>query len=101
LNRSEYGRLFKVLDGYAKRHHECFLAELDLHEEAAERVTCFRPRHVCENSKNPYACRYMTLEIAEVTEIIRVGLLPISVANILDEQLPPLNLSDAPEKSAG
>jgi hypothetical protein len=43
----------------------------------------------------------MTLEIAEVREIIRVGLLPISIANILDEQLPPLNPSDTPEKSAG
>ena len=87
LKQSDYGRLFRVLDGYAKRHHDCFLAELDLHEEAAECVACFRPRHVGENSKNRYACRYVTLEIAEVREIIRVGLLPISAAAFLDEEL--------------
>ena len=41
--RSDYARLFKVLDGYAKNHHECFLAELDLHKKADEYVVCFRP----------------------------------------------------------
>lgn len=64
-------------------------------------MACFRPQGPSEEQRNRWAYRYLTLEVTEVREIIRVGLLPISIANILDEQLPPLNLSDTQEKSAG
>jgi hypothetical protein len=92
--RSDYARLFKVLDGYAKNHHECFLAELDLHEETDEYVVCFRPIRTSVDSVSRYACRYLRMEISEAREIIRAGMLPVSVANLLDEQLPPLSVGD-------
>jgi hypothetical protein len=84
---TDYARLFKLLDGYAKRHHKCFLTELFLNEEDTEYILCFRPLTVSEDLESRLACRYLRVEISEAREMIRTGLLPISVANILDEQL--------------
>ena len=75
-----------LLDGYANRHHKCFLAELFLNEENTEYILCFRPLAVCNDSESPSACGYVTIEIAEAREMIRTGLLPVSAANILDEK---------------
>jgi hypothetical protein len=89
---TDYARLFKLLDGYAKRHNKCFLTELFLNEDDTEYVMCFRPLTVSEDLQGPSACRYLRIEIAEAREMTRTGLLPVSVANILDEQLRPLGL---------
>ena len=90
--RLDYSKLFKLLDGYAKRHHKCFLTELFQNGEETEYVMCFRPLTVNEDLQSRSACRYLRIELAEAAEMIRTGLLPISVANILDEQLRPLGL---------
>jgi hypothetical protein len=90
--RPGYAKLFKLLDGYAKRHHNCFLAELDPHEESGEYVACFRPLNANLDSEARSAYRYLTMGMAEVREMTRTGLLPISLSIILDEELHPLGL---------
>jgi hypothetical protein len=91
---TDYARLFKLLDGYAKRHHKCSLTELFLNEDDTEYVMCFRTLTVSKDPQSPPDCRYLRIEIAEARGMIRTGLLPISVANILEEQLRPLALGD-------
>ena len=91
--RSDYAKLFKPLDGYAKRHHKCFLTELFLNEDGDQYWACFRPVTVVEDSGSLSPCRYVRIEITEAREIKQTGLLPLSVANLLDEQLRPLVLS--------
>jgi hypothetical protein len=89
---TDYARLFKVLDGYAKRHHKCFLTELFLSTEGDEYILCFRPLVFCEDPQNQSVCRYVRIGIGEAAELTRTGLLTVSVANILDETLEPLSL---------
>jgi hypothetical protein len=89
--RTEYARLFKLLDGYAKRHHKCFLTELFLSDERDEYILCFRPLVFREDPRNQSVCRYIRIEIGEAKDLTRTGLLTVSVANILDEKLGPLN----------
>ncbi len=87
MTKSQYSRLFKLLDGYAKRHHKCFLAELFLNEKGDEYIMCFRPTVFHEDPRNQRACQYERIRIGEARELSRIGLLTESVANILDEKL--------------
>jgi hypothetical protein len=50
-------------------------------------VACFRPVKTCRDSADRYACRYLNIEIAEVREMTKIGLLPGSLANVIDEEL--------------
>ncbi len=88
----DYSKLFKLLDGYAKRHHKCFLTELFLNDEGDEYILCFRPLVFREDPQNQSVCQYVRIGIGEAGELTRTGLLTVSVANILDEKLGPLNL---------
>jgi hypothetical protein len=87
---SHYAKLFRVLDGYARKHHECFLTELFLNAEGDEYFLCFRPLEPQKALLTPTGCCYVTIGIGEAVELIRAGLLTISIANILDEKLPRL-----------
>jgi hypothetical protein len=88
----EYARLFQILDGCAKRHHECRLTELFPNEESTEYVMCFRSLSVTNASESPFACQSVRINIAELRGMIRTELLPVSVADILDEKLRLLGL---------
>jgi hypothetical protein len=90
-SRSEYSKLFKALDGYAKRHHKCFLAELFMSEDGDEYIMCFRPTVFSEDPQNQRTCLYVRIETGEARELTRTGLLTESIANILDEKLQPLS----------
>jgi hypothetical protein len=90
MMKSEYSRLFKLLDGYAKRHHKCLLAEFSFDEDKGEYIVCFRPSNVSP-TPDRYACRYFSITNSEAREILRASLLPVSVANSLDEELRPLS----------
>jgi len=90
MTKSEYSKLFKLLDGHAKRHHRCFLTELFLSEDEDEYITRFRPAIFGDDPQNQRACQYVRIEIAEARELTRSGLLTISIANVLDEKLGPL-----------
>ena len=88
----EDSKLLKLLDGYAKRHHKCFVAEFSFDEDKGEYTVCFRSLSVSPESPNRYACRYVTMEIGEAKELVRAGMLMVSIANVLDEELRPLGL---------
>jgi hypothetical protein len=88
---SEYSKLFKLLDGYAKRHHKCFLAELFLSEEGDEYIMCFRPTVFRDDPQNQRACQYVRIQTGEARELTRTRLFAVSIANILDEKLQPLS----------
>jgi hypothetical protein len=90
----EQSKLFMLLDGYAKRHHKCFVAEFWFDEDKDEYTVCFRPLFLSPESPNRYACRYVTMEIGEAKESIRAGMLTASIANVLDEELRPLGLTE-------
>jgi hypothetical protein len=90
-SRSEYSKLFKLLDGYAKRHHKCFLAELFMSEDGDAFIMCFRPKVFSEDPQNQRVCQYVRIETGEARELTRTGLLTESIANILDEKLQPLS----------
>ena len=86
-----YAKCFRLLDGYARRNHHCFLAEMDL--IAAEQVyaLCFRPTGVtARDSPNRYACRYLYVGVDEVETAVKTNVLPTSVTAMLDWELPSL-----------
>jgi len=92
--RLNYSKLFKLLDGYATRYHKCFVAELSFDEDKGEYTVCFRPLGGSPQSPDRYACRYLTIGFGEAREMLRAGLLTVSVANTLEEELQPLSLME-------
>ena len=87
----EQGTFFKLLDGYARRQHRCFLAEMDLNAARGHYSLCFRPTGVVdENSPNLYACRYLYVGVDEVGIAGQTNTLPTSVTEMLDRELPSL-----------
>jgi len=94
LTRLDYSKLFKLLDGYAKRHHKCFVAELSFDDDKGEYTVCFRPSGASPESPDRYVCRYLTVGAGEARQMLRAGLLTVSVANTLDEELRPLSLME-------
>ena len=82
---------FKLLDGYARRNHHCFLAEMDLIDAEQVYALCFRPTGIVDrNSPNRYACRYLYVGVDEVETAGKTNVLPTSVTAMLDSELPSL-----------
>jgi len=94
LMRLDYSKLFKLLDGYAKRHHKCFVAELSFDDDKGEYTVCFRPSGASPESPDRYACGYLTIDADEARQMLRAGLLTVSVADTLEEELCPLSLME-------
>jgi len=76
---------FKLLDGYSRAHHACFLAEMD--NTATDYTLCFRPTGVTKESRNRYACKYLKIGIEDVSSAARNGSLPLSTTKMLDKEL--------------
>ena len=62
-------------------------------EDGDEYIICFRPTLFRGDSlrQSPGYCQYVRIEAGEAREMARSGLLPVSIANILDEKLRPLS----------
>ena len=83
----EESNCFKMLDGYSRSHHGCFLAEMDLNDAKRIYTLCFRPTATDRDSPNRYACRYLHIGAEEVRTAGRMQLLPTSIAEMLDVEL--------------
>ena len=81
---------FKTLDGYSRTRHRCFLAEMDLNPSQAYYSLCFRPTGVTKDSPNRYACLYLRINAEEVRTAGQQQVLPASVIEMLDRELPTL-----------
>jgi hypothetical protein len=86
-------RLFKLLDDYSRRHHQCFVAEMFLNEERTEFILCFRSVHGDRNAPARYASRYLRVEIAEAEIAGQANVLTTSVSAMLDKELATLGRS--------
>lgn len=82
---------FVLLDGYARRKHKCFLAEMDLTRTGTAFRLCFRPTGVDVKSPNRYACKYLTLDASQVEAMGLKARLTDEVARALDDALSPLS----------
>jgi hypothetical protein len=85
--RSEYSRLFVLLDNYARAMFGCFLAELDLTRDRNAYTVCFRPTGGSKDSANRYACRYLEIDIEEARCAVQIGSLPLAVTEQLALEL--------------
>ena len=83
---------FRLIDDYAREHHQCFLAEMFLNRGQTEYMLCFRPTEAAKNSDR-YACRYLCFEISEISTVEQAQELNDSVKTLLDKELPNLSLS--------
>ena len=94
MTTPEYSRAFKLLDEYSRQNHQCFVAELFLGSNRIEYVVCFRPSN---ESINPdqFACRYLKIGTAQFELISQTGVLPISIIEELDKELPALGHPEA------
>ena len=81
---------FVLLDGYARRKHKCFLAEMDLTRTATAFRLCFRPTGVDVKSPNRYACKYLTVDASQVEAMGLAEILEDEIARALDDALSPL-----------
>jgi len=57
---------FKKLDDYARKQYQCFVAEMFPSKDQAEYIICFRPVDVVRDSSEQYACRYVSIAVADV-----------------------------------
>jgi hypothetical protein len=81
---------FKMLDEYSRTRHRCFLAEMDLNAFQAYYSLCFRPTGGTEDSPNRYACLYLRINAEEVKNAGKQQVLPASITQMLDRELPTL-----------
>jgi hypothetical protein len=81
---------FKMLDEYSRSRHRCFLAEMDLDAPQACYSLCFRPTQVSQDSPNRHECRYLRISAEEVTTAGQKQVLPGSITQMLDRELPAL-----------
>jgi hypothetical protein len=90
MTPSESAQAFRLLDEYSRKNHQCFVTEFDLRNDAGtEYLVCFRPTN---ESINPdqFACRYLKFRAAQFEPISQLGVLPISIIEELDKELPAL-----------
>jgi hypothetical protein len=87
--RSEYSRLFTLLDSYAREKFGCFLAELDLTKDRTDYRVCFRPISL-RDSPNRYACKYFHIDMEEAKCAVEIGSLPLAITEQLTLELPAL-----------
>ena len=85
-------RSFRLIDEYARKHYQCFLAEMFLNQDESEYILCFRPTHSSLNSDR-YACRYLNFEVGEVRRLEKGEELGDSVKAALDQELTHLRSS--------
>ena len=81
---------FVLLDGYARRKHKCFLAEMNLTRNGQDYRLCFRPTGVDVKSPHQYICKYLTLDARRVEAMGLAARLTDEVARALDDALSPL-----------
>jgi hypothetical protein len=87
----ENAAIFKLLDDYARSHHQCFLAEMfPTRRSESQYHLCFRPVGVREDSVARYACRYLTVELAELETSANERKLTDLIAQSLDSEISPL-----------
>lgn len=84
---------FKMLDGYSRTRHRCFLAEMDLNVAKAQYTLCFRPAAISKDSPNRNACLYLHIAIEDVNTTGQEQVLPHSITQMLDRELPTLTQS--------
>jgi hypothetical protein len=102
----EESTFFRLLDGYARTRHQCFVAEMTLHTEERGYFLCFRPLRISDDAiknlresssenlkKNLspfYACKYLTITTQDVRAAGSQQELPASLVDQLDAELPQL-----------
>ena len=81
---------FKMLDTYSRTRHACFLAEMDLNAAKENYALCFRPAAISKESPNRNACLYLHIAAEDVRTAGRAHVLPASLTEMLDRELPAL-----------
>ena len=79
---------FKLLDGYSRSQHGCFLAEMFPNAVGTNYTLCFRPTGGSRDSPNRYACQYLHIGAEELKTAGQMQVLPRSIAEMLDRELP-------------
>ena len=81
---------FKMLDGYSRSRHGCFVSEMFLNAGKTDYTLCFRPTGGSKDSPNRYACRYLHIGAEEVRTAGQKQVLSTSITEMLDRELPTL-----------
>lgn len=82
-----YAQLFKLLDAFARKGKNCFVAELFLSRAGTHYSVCFRHTTGCGNSARVSACQYMHIELSQVEALLQTDDLPNSIRCEIDERL--------------
>ena len=79
-----------MLDGYSRSRHGCFVSEMFLDAGETDYSLCFRPTGGSKDSPTRYACRYLQIGAEEVKAAGQKQVLPASIIQMLDRELPTL-----------
>ena len=79
--------VFNLLDGYARRRHGCFLAEMTPLDDRTRFNLCFRPLSVNRGVHTRPDCTYLELSAADVSNISNAGALDKAITAKLDVEL--------------
>lgn len=97
MTTSEEARVFKLLDEYARKNHQCFVAEMFLNEEKNKYVVCFRPLAAGRDSANRFSCRYLNVEAPQAKMASEAGVLSSLAIAELDRKLAEINTDAQPD----
>ena len=79
--------VFNVLDSYARKRYQCFLAEMTPLDGRTRFNLCFRPLSVNHGASTRPDCTYLELSAADVSQISGSGALGPSAKEKLDRNL--------------
>jgi hypothetical protein len=82
---------FKLFYEYARKQHNCFLAEMFLRTQETGYYLCLRPVSVRQDSSSRYKCKYLLIPADQVRSAAETGTLPVSLIERVDLELSALS----------
>jgi len=76
---------FKELDSTARRQYRCFVAEMFLRADQSKYFVCFRPTKNNQGAADPYACRYLQIDLEDVEAAFKDKKLTSAITKNLEE----------------
>ena len=84
---SEKALLFRLIDGYSRSKHQCFVSELFLSLDESEYIVCFRPTET-HPPTDRYAHCYICIKVSEAKRIVKEDALTNNLTERFDSELP-------------
>ena len=87
MTSSEQAAVFRLLDEYSKKQHQCFVAEMFLNKPKDSYLVCFRPAAISIGAANSRDCVYVSISISEARAVAEAKVVGNAISRLLETEL--------------